>query len=315
MKKKIILLGIMAFLILASVVGTQLFSKTIAHDQDKIKVVTSFFPVYVATANVVEGVDGVELVNLTQNQGGCLHDYQLTTEDMKELENADVFIINGAGMEMFLDDIKKAYPKLMIIDSSQGINLLKGQEDHHHGEDEGEGEEHDHGEWNGHYWLSTKRYMQQIDNIGAGLMKKESAYKKDIEGNVSNYKKKILQLQEESKEQLANMDQLHVIIFHDAFAYLAEEVGVEVVHAVNMDENTALSAGEMAEVVEEVKKEKIKVLFTEEQYSDSIAKGVAEETGAKVYSIDTLVSGEFHKDAYINGMKENIKVLKEALAQ
>jgi len=69
------------------------------------RIVTSFYPMYVATINITQGVDGVEVHNMTKPQTGCLHDYQLMTEDMKTLENADAFVINGAGMEDFMDKV------------------------------------------------------------------------------------------------------------------------------------------------------------------------------------------------------------------
>ena len=55
----------------------------------KFRIVTSFYPVYIATANITKGVDGVEVINMTKPQTGCLHDYQLTTDDMKTLDRAD----------------------------------------------------------------------------------------------------------------------------------------------------------------------------------------------------------------------------------
>lgn len=72
-----------------------------ANSEDKIKIVTSFYPIYIETLNVTKGIDGVVVENMTKPQTGCLHDYQMTPADMKKLENADVFIANGAGMESF----------------------------------------------------------------------------------------------------------------------------------------------------------------------------------------------------------------------
>ena len=65
---------------------------------DMLTVVTSFYPMYIATLNIVDGVEGVRLENLSEPQTGCLHDFQLTPEDMKLLSTADVFVINGGGI-------------------------------------------------------------------------------------------------------------------------------------------------------------------------------------------------------------------------
>ena len=93
--------------------------------EDSIKVVTSFYPMYLLASNVVKDIDNVELINMTNSATGCLHDYSLTTDNIKLLEDCDVFIINGAGMESFLDKVLEQKPDLKIIDASEGIELIK----------------------------------------------------------------------------------------------------------------------------------------------------------------------------------------------
>jgi zinc transport system substrate-binding protein len=314
MKKKIILLSIMVFVIVISVGITKILTNNGSKSQDTIKVVTSFYPVYVATANIVDGIDEIELENLTQNQGSCLHDYQITTNDMKMLEDADVFIMNGAGMESFVDDILNTYPNIYIIDTSKGISLLESETEHDHSHDEVEDQEdeEDH-QYNGHVWLNPDNYLKQLENIQKGLSEYSKANAKKLIDNEVKYSKKILDLKDELKNKLANPIQSEVIIFHDSFAYLAKELGLEVVYTINLDGDTSLSAGDVAQVIDEVNLHEIKVMFSEAQFSDSIPQSIAKETQAKVYVIDSLVSGLDNKDAYINGMKKNIEVLEEAL--
>ena len=68
-----------------------------------IKIVASFYPMYIMAKNVTRDVPGVSVENLTPPMTGCLHDYTVTTNDMKKLADAQVFVANGAGMESFLD--------------------------------------------------------------------------------------------------------------------------------------------------------------------------------------------------------------------
>lgn len=334
MKKK---LGILC-LILIIVTGlgvtvTAVRQVDIQDKKEKLTIVTSFYPIYIAAVNLTDGLENVEVVNLTENAGGCLHDYQLTTNDMKTLEQADIFIMNGGGMEGFVQDVIKAYPDLKIVDSSEGIELLESITEHNHEEEEissehlhegeeeissghlHEEEEHDHGVYNAHMWLSPTLYVQQIENIKDGLCKWDEKNASGYVENAKAYEKKVKALQDEIKAQLSNPKNTEAIIFHDSFAYLAKELGIEIVYAIDMDGDTSLGAGQVAEIVDEVNLHQIKLLFTEEQFKDMIAKSVSEETGANVYVIDSLVSGEWDKDAYIRGMENNIKVLKEALYQ
>ena len=119
-----------------------------ANSEDKIKIVTSFYPIYIETLNVTKGIDGVVVENMTKPQTGCLHDYQMTPADMKKLENADVFIANGAGMESFLQDVIDNQKNLKVVEAAKGIELLADE----------------HGE-NPHVWVSVSNCMTQVQRI------------------------------------------------------------------------------------------------------------------------------------------------------
>ena len=292
-------------------------------------IVTSFYPMYIAALNLTDGVDGLKVSNLVNQQAGCAHDYQLTTADMKKLEKADMFIINGAGMESFVEDVAKNYKNIVIVDSSKNISLLEGEEhsheeeahvheedaDHIHEEDvelTHSEDAHDHGAYNGHIWMDPNRYIMQLENITKGLIANDPAHAKQYEDNLAQYKQRIMKIWSQY-ETLGKSEAGPVIIFHDAMEYLMNSLSVEVASCIDIDAESSLSAGEIAEVIEEVKAHNIKVLFIEAQFDTNIANRIAEETGAKVYVLDTIVSGETSKDAYINGLTSNLKVIKEAL--
>ena len=98
-------------------------SRTNNQNTDDFNIVTSFYPIYVFTKNITRDIPGVTVTNMSSNHDGCLHDYSLTTTDMKSLSNADAFIINGAGLEEFLEKAYEANPSINIIDSSENIKL------------------------------------------------------------------------------------------------------------------------------------------------------------------------------------------------
>lgn len=115
-------------------------------------VMTSFYPMYIATMNITDGVNGVEVKNLTNNATGCLHDYQLSTKDLKQLDKADMLIVNGGGMESFLEDVYSQYGNLTVVTATDGVNLLASTDGHEHShayahdEDEHDEDEHDNSE-------------------------------------------------------------------------------------------------------------------------------------------------------------------------
>jgi zinc transport system substrate-binding protein len=332
MKRKLyILFGIMALLLIIGsviiVIATKKAQADITQGEDKLKVVTTFYPVYMLGLNLAEGVEEIEVKSLTDLNTGCLHDYQLTTEDMKIISSADVMVINGGGMESFLADIRTNYPELTIIDASEGIEMLPSVSDPAHeaeeGDEEGEEAEHDHGEWNAHVWLDPRLYIKQIEHVTESLGNYiesskgiEQSVADKINSNSLAYIDQIKMLDQQITDLANEISSKtgtirEAVIFHDAFAYLANRIGITVAHTVPLDSDTSLSAGDIGEIIDEVKAGNIQYLFTEIQYSDSIASQIAAETDASVYIIDSAVTGDGSMDSYIKAMQKNIETLKE----
>ncbi|MCR5607790.1 MAG: zinc ABC transporter substrate-binding protein [Lachnospiraceae bacterium] len=276
----------------------------------KIVITTSFYPVYTIAENIAGENEDISIVNLTANVSGCLHDYQLTSKDMKTLEKSDVLIINGAGMESFINKAADNCKNLTIIDSSTGAEFLEGSGHHHHHEDEDEDEDEEESGVNSHIWLDTDNYIIQINNVAKELSEIYPQYAKEFEKNRAAYVEKIEKLGKYIKELNFEEDS-EVIVFHDAFAYLANEAGLEVHGCIDVDDESSLSAGVIAEVIDEIKEHNIKYLIIEKQYSKTIADSIAGETDAKVVVVDSIVSGDNSRDSYVNAMKKNIEVLKE----
>ncbi len=270
-------------------------------DKKAFRIVTSFYPMYIDVINITKDVDGVEVVNMTKPQTGCLHDYQLTTEDMKTLEKADAFVVNGAGMESFLDKVVKQQKNLKIIDASKSdeINLLK-----------------DGDEENPHVWLSVTYSIEQVKAITSQLCEADPAHADAYRKNALEYVTKLDKLRTQMHEELDNLPDKDIVTFHEAFPYLAKEFKLNVVSVIEREPGTEPTPQELEETIRQVNALPVKVLFTEPQYSPSAAKTIAAETGAKIYQLDPVVTGEANEqamDAYIDAMKKNMEVLKEAL--
>ena len=262
-------------------------------------IVTSFYPMYVATINITQGVDGVTVTNMTKPQTGCLHDYQLMTEDMKTLEKADAFVINGAGMESFLDKVIEQRKNLKIIDASKGIELLK-----------------DDDEENPHVWLSVTDAILQVKNIAEQLKAADPKHADAYEKNAAAYIKKLEALKAEMHAELDTVPNKDIVTFHEAFPYFAKEFGLNIISVVEREPGTEPTPAELQATIEQVKKLPVKVLFTEPQYSPSAAETIARETGAKIYTHDPVVTGEANDQAlkaYIDTKQKNMETLKTAL--
>ena len=281
-------------------------------DEDFV-VVTSFYPMYIAAMNVVGDTDGVTLKNLSEPQTGCLHDFQLTPADMKLLSTADVFIINGGGIESFMEDIAKQYPDLVVIEACEEIELLCEQEAHDH-EVENSHDDHNH-DVNAHAWMSVKNYRKQVENITNGLAAAAPDFAESFLANAGNYDRKLEELQVEQKELLTLTQGEEVIMFHCAYDYVAEDLSLEVAFCMDLDEERQVSAGEVAEVLEVIEHHGVKYIFAEALYGKDMCEMVQKEADVTVVYLDPLNRGEYDKDSYLVGMRNNLKLMQEAFEE
>ena len=259
-------------------------------------VLTSFYPIYIHTVNVTKGVAGVDVANLTPSLTGCLHDYQLTTADMARLIRARILVVNGAGMESFLDQAIRQAPALKVVNASEGIALIKT----------GAGE-------NPHVWASLALAARQVQNIAAGLARADAGNAEAYQRNARAYVARLEALRDRMHEGLRDLRTRDIVTFHEAFPYFAAEFQLNVAAVIEREPGAEPGARELARTAEIVKSKGVRALFVEPQYPPGAAEAIARETGARMYRLDPAVTGPMDPDAYLRIMEANLAVLKEAL--
>jgi zinc transport system substrate-binding protein len=269
-------------------------------NEKQFTIVTSFYPIYVSALNVANDIPGVRVVNMTEPQTGCLHDYQLSPSDLKTLESADVFVINGAGMEAFMDKVLGQMPKLKVIEASKGIDILKNTSD---------------GEENPHVWVSISDAIKQVRNISQQLSLVNSENSEGYIKNGEDYVKRLEELKDKMHKEIDGIKNRDIVTFHESFPYFAKEFNFNIVTVIEREPGSEPSAGEIADTIDKIKKSGVKALFAEPQYSRKAAESIANQTNAKVYTLDPIVTGSNNGDCdgYIKKMNENLRSLVEAL--
>ena len=270
-------------------------------DDNNLKIVTSFYPMYLDVLNITRGVSGVEVVNMTPPQTGCLHDYQLTPEDMKLLETADIFVVNGLGMESFLDKVTEAHPNLKIIDASDSPEIVPIMED---------------GVPNPHVWMSLTYSIQQVKNILSKLSEFDPKRADKYRMHALEYVDELTTLRDEMHLSLDMLQNKDIVTFHEAFPYLAAEFKLNIVAVIEREPGTEPTPQELAETIEKINALPVKVIFTEPQYSPKAAETIARETGAKIFELDPIVTGEAKPENlmdYVDRMLANTLTLIKAL--
>ena len=266
-------------------------------DGKPLRVLASFYPMYVMVLNVVGDTPGVSVECMTEPITGCLHDYQLTPANLKTLAASDVFIANGAGMETFIEKAVKQSPHLRVIEASKGIKLTSDD--------------------NPHVWVSIGGAMQETGNIARGLEAADPAHAAAYAKNAASYVARLDALRQKMHAALDSLKNRDIVTFHEAFPYFASEFNLKIVGVVEREPGSEPNAGELAKTIQIVRKSKVKALFAEPQYPSKSANVIKRETGVPVSILDPAVTGprepEKARDSYINTMEANLKVLEKAL--
>ena len=299
-------------------------------EKESFVITASFYPVYIAALNVAGDIDGVEVRNLTQPQTGCLHDYQLTTEDMKAMADSDVLLINGGGIESFVSKVAKTYPKLSIINLSASFVEFpeedEEEEDHDHEdaahedadhEDADHDHDHDHGEQNSHFWMDIDLYRKEVESMEEGLSIRDPVHADQYKKNAEAYLKKLESLQSEEAELKAALSGKKVVVFHEAFLYLAEDLDMQVTMTMDLDEERQVSAGEVRQVLDALALSDDKIIFAERTYGEEMGDRMTEEASATVIYLDPLTrpkdGQESEQDGYLLAMQENFDKIRTTL--
>ncbi len=271
-----------------------------AAEDDTLRVLATTYPVYLFTTAVTQGVEGVEVSLLVNQQTSCLHDYTLTVADMKAIEGAELIVMNGAGLEDFMDDALAA-SDAPVIECSAGIDLLPalGHEGHDHDT-----------EYDPHIWMSYENAAVMLENIKTGL---ETLDPDHGEAYTSNLAAAVDEL-EYDQDKLTALADKPLITFHDGFQYFAQATGLNLLKAIEEEEGAETSAAEIKEIVSLIGEYNIPAIFTEVNGSDATAQAISRETGCSVYQLDMIMSGDgTGMEPYVEAMEQNMDTIAEAL--
>ena len=305
--------------------------QTIENPEESLTVVTSFYPMYMHTKEIMKNTPHT-VINMASQTVGCLHDYQLTVQDAKKLYHADVLVINGLGSENFIEKAYKQNKNLKVIEASYEIEkkLLSDEDVHTLEADLSEKDahnvhdhDHNHSLVNDHIWLSIEGSIMQIEEIAKNLMEIDPAYASVYQENAMAYIKELRALQQMIKKDFHNLGNLKVVSVHDAFTYMLEELGIEVVDTIPEGSYENASAKQIEQLITHMRNENVKVIVTESKNKDiAILKMIKNEIPCEVYVLDALVTGEVSETQnnleafeYVVRMKKNIEVLKEAFKE
>lgn len=260
---------------------------------ESLRIVATTYPVYLFACAVTDGVEGVTVERLNTGEASCLHDYTLSVQDMKKIEQADVITLNGVELEEFMEDALAA-SDAFVIDCSEGVELLENLEHHH---EEGE-EEHDHGHFDPHIWMDPENAVQMVNNLIRGLSGVDPDHGEEYGNNglsavslLNAWDSSLEDMLREIRENREGFEISGLITFHDGFQYFAHAYDLPLLESIEEEAGSEASAHEILEITELVKEKNIPVIFTEINGSDATAQAISRETGCRVAQLSMCMDG------------------------
>ena len=276
-----------------------LFAPAALAETKPLKVGVTLHPYYSWTANVIAGVEGAEVRSILPGEVDA-GNYQPSPDDIKKLGDLDAIVINGIGHDDFILGMIKASGNdhLLIIRPNEVTPTIRSL----HG-----------GAPNSHTFISFTNAIQQAYYIAKQLatLRPESA--SAFQKNAAEYAKRLRVIKAAAATRLAEAKVNRVVTVHDGYSYLLHEFGIEVAGVVEPSHGLVPSAKELTELVELLKRENIRVVFSEESFPKKLLEVLERETAVRVYLISHIATGTYAPDKFEREMKANTEALIKAL--
>jgi zinc transport system substrate-binding protein len=257
----------------------------------RLKIITTFYPLYEFTKAVVKDNADVELFI---PKGVEPHDWEPTIKDIERLKGFNILIYNHASFEPYIDSLKSnedVSKGLTMVEVSN--NLIKGNDPH--------------------VWLDPLLAKEQVINIMNAIISIDKGDEQYYRSNAESYIKRLEELDKEFKEGLRDCNVRKFITLHAAYAYLAERYNLEMITVSGIEPEHDVSPSKIREVIDTAKSYGVDVVYAEEGLDDRLINALANEIGARVLKLSPIEVADDEGDGYIERMRYNLASLREGL--
>ena len=249
-------------------------------------ILATTYPMYYLTQRLTEGIEDVTVELMVSEAVSCLHDYTLTTEQMKKIERMDLIVMNGGGLEdLMASALEGVQEEKCIVAGAEFTDP--------------------------HYWLSPEMYQEACRNVCEALKNRDSSMEKLLDDNLAGLLSELDALQQELQAELSDLSCRELITFHDGFSCFAEAFDLKVVASIEEEEGAEASAKEIQEICDLIGAHQIPAIFVEKNGATNAAGIIARETGVGMYTLNTMMDGQTD---YMTAMRENVQAVREALS-
>src|SRR5215218_763151 len=271
-----------------------------------VSVVAGFYPLEWAAERV--GGEEIGVSSLTP-PGAEAHDLELTPQDVAAVSEADLVILLE-GFQPAVDEAAASEAGDRAWDAGQAADLSLTAAGH---EGEDKEDEHDDAAPDPHFWLDPHRLAAVGDALAERLAEIDPDAADTFERNAADLRADLEQLDEEFRTGLADCAVRTLVTSHDAFGYLADRYGLEVVGISGLRRTQEPEPAQLAKIAELVDSEGVTTVYTETLVDPSVAETVADEAGVRTAVLDPVegLTDASAGEDYLAVMRANLATLRE----
>ena len=273
------------------------------------------------------GGDGVEVTGLLTANADP-HDYEVRPGDAEALAEADLVLRSGGDLDEWLSEaIEGAGADAPVVNLIEHVQTIEGSEEAH-GEDGGHADEDGHAEEQAHaagqdavdphWWQDPRNAQRAVTAIRDALATAHPAGREAYDRNADAYRAKLRRLDAAIARCMERVpeDRRKLVSTHDSLSYYANRYDVEVIGTVipSLSTQGQPSAGDTRELVETIRREKVKAIFTESSVNPKVERAIAQEAGATIGEplwADTLGPHGSAGDTYLESIAANTRALAD----
>lgn len=290
--------------------------------QARLRILTTIAPLYSWTASIVG--DRATVENLLPADVGP-HDFQFRPRDLKKVQAADVIVLNGLGIESWLERVFQSNAEgktQRVVRTSDGLKAefiyhlpeltldpktARGAHAH----------DHDHaaaGEApNPHVWLDPVFARHGVSNILAAVCERDPSNAPIYRKNAAIYLDQLTALDTEIRTLTGRLPNKSIVTYHDAFPYFARRYGFDLVGVVEEVPTVGPSPKYLSELSRVIQQRHVRAIFTEPQFEPRLVRQLSRDLGITFAELDVLETGKLNPESYIEGMRRNLKTLDRVL--
>ncbi|HZK37793.1 MAG TPA: zinc ABC transporter substrate-binding protein [Clostridia bacterium] len=283
-------------------------------EEKRLNVYASFYPYYDFAKRI--GGESVD-VHIIIPSGTEPHSFEPSARVIAQLEQADVFIYNGAYMEPWIDKVFNLLEgkDIYLVDASKSVELIS----YGKGPDDENSSEHHHGEYDPHIWVDPVNVIYISEEIKDTFIRADNKNKDIYEENFNAFRGELQDLDTAFREGLKDAAERKIIVSHSAFGYLAKRYNLEQIAVAGISPHAEPSPKRLAELVKVARDNNMDYIFLEALASVKTAEVLAEEANLEVltlYIVEGLTTEQQNEgEDYISLMYKNVETLKKALVK